>query len=324
MLRFTAQSANMKPGPVMKTMVMLLIMWDFMEMTAAQARCDPLTQYANGGDCCKMCGPGTSMSSIGTCQEPQCLECGENEYQDKYTTEVKCQRQPYCDPNRNFQVAVHEKKKETICMCNPGFHCSAEDCITCVPHTTCESGYGVLSKGNRTHNTVCQKCPKGTYSDETSLDAPCKKWTECGSGQHVQQRGTDTSDNVCEETSRLHVGVIVGVLLAAGVAVVAVLVFWLCKGKQGDARGSVKVCVESCLGDKREPLRETTAYPAEEESMFPEVRSPSECCVRTPVENEDESTIDERLTDNGNFVMEENGKTEVVSQEESQAQTFLD
>lgn len=29
-------------------------------MAAAQPRCDPLTEYPQGGECCKMCGPGTS------------------------------------------------------------------------------------------------------------------------------------------------------------------------------------------------------------------------------------------------------------------------
>lgn len=120
------------------------------------------------------------MSSLGTCLEPQCQECRENEYQDKYTRESKCQLQPYCDrsktnsakllfscrvidvclgfqhrvqlvtvllPDTNFQAADHDTKKRTTCICKVGFHCSGEECMICVPHSTCGPGHGVHSKG---------------------------------------------------------------------------------------------------------------------------------------------------------------------------------
>lgn len=123
--------------------------------------------------------PGTSMTALSTCLEPQCQECGNNEYQDQYTKEAMCKRQPYCDPSktlwqikwncsfigrllfalaqrtnvctilsdRNFQVPVHESNKRTTCQCKLGFHCSTDECITCVPHTICKRGHGALSKG---------------------------------------------------------------------------------------------------------------------------------------------------------------------------------
>lgn len=47
----------------------------------------------------------------------------------------------------NFQVPVHVITKQTTCTCKDGFHCSTSECITCVPHTTCKPGYGVLSEG---------------------------------------------------------------------------------------------------------------------------------------------------------------------------------
>ena len=106
------------------------------------------------------------MSSLGTCSDPQCVECGLHEYQDEYTTEPRCKRQPYCDPSKtrqhhpapvttsrnpcslfvplsdkNMKVSHPEsRKKQSTCSCLPGFHCSSVTCVTCVPHTTCKPG----------------------------------------------------------------------------------------------------------------------------------------------------------------------------------------
>lgn len=41
------------------------------------------------------------MSSLGNCLEPQCRDCEDGDYQDKFTKEAKCLRQPYCDPRKS-------------------------------------------------------------------------------------------------------------------------------------------------------------------------------------------------------------------------------
>ncbi|XP_022618887.1 tumor necrosis factor receptor superfamily member 5-like [Seriola dumerili] len=293
-----------------------------MGMTAAQPRCDPLTQYVVDGQCCKMCSPGNHMLSSRSCQEPQCKECGENEYQDKYTTDSKCQRQPYCDANKNFRAATNDNKKKRItCMCKVGFHCSSDACITCVPHTTCKPGHGALSIGNQTHDTVCQKCPEGSFSNEDSWSSDCKKWKECKNGQ---QKGTDISDNVCVETSRQHI--VVGAVVAGVILILAGVIF----GCTGDARRKVKGCVASCHGERWEVPRETRIPvtpddDTDKEPMFP-VRqlSQEESSTRTPEENLDElsaeGSMDPNRTENGNYVGQEMGKTETLSRQESQTE----
>ncbi|CAJ1084480.1 tumor necrosis factor receptor superfamily member 5-like [Xyrichtys novacula] len=178
----------------------LLLVFAFIVVVSAQPQCDPETQYEKNGACCKMCPPGTRMLSSGTCDEPRCEDCGEREYQDKYTTEPKCQRQPYCDPNKNFNQAIHvSKKKATICECKHGFHCSSEQCIICVPHTICPQGKGAKIKGNHSRDTECEVCTDGTFSDVSSWDSECKKWTECGNDYHIKETGTASSDNICGE-----------------------------------------------------------------------------------------------------------------------------
>lgn len=125
---------------------------------------------------------GTYMRTTSTCQEPQCVPCRSSEYQDKYTKEDKCIKQPYCDASKtwwqtkekktlidtdtfidvarrttlsilftdlHFQAPVNVRTKKSICLCKEGFHCSTTECTTCVPHKTCEPGFGVQSKGTK-------------------------------------------------------------------------------------------------------------------------------------------------------------------------------
>ncbi|GAA6216685.1 tumor necrosis factor receptor superfamily member 5-like isoform X2 [Lates japonicus] len=309
------------------TMHLLLMMFVLTATASAELNCDPLTQYAKDGECCKMCPPGTSMSNIGSCQEPQCQECQENEYQDKYTSEPKCQRQEYCDKNRNFERPVHQSKKErTTCKCKKGFHCSSPSCIICVPHKTCKPGEGVHFKGNHTHDTVCQKCPDGMFSN--SENSICQKLTECADGYTVKVKGTDTSDNVCEIPLRQHLVLIVVCVFISFTIIVGITVY-LCKG---DARR--KGCVEACREDEQELPREANALMVTQEETEKELTIPEqpstqeEGASRTPEENEDELSTELSagviITDNGNYVVQENGKADILSRQESQTQTYTD
>ncbi|CAG6021895.1 unnamed protein product [Menidia menidia] len=280
-----------------------LTMCLFMATAAAQHHCDSETQYEKDGVCCKMCGPGYKMRNLGTCDEPLCDPCAENEYQDKYTKEDKCERQPYCDPNKNFASPVHQNTKKTTCVCKEGFYCSTKECLFCIEHSTCTPGSGVQIKGSQTSDTVCQKCPEGTYSNETSKEAVCNKWTECDSGYEIYQQGTDKSDNTCVYR-RTHIALycIIALLLLGAVAAVILLY----RKKSGYVTGTAKGFMERLNN---------------EDEKTPDVRIP---VIRMPVENEDELSVPEMSTEdhgatlNGNYVAQEFGKAEVVSRQESQ------
>ncbi|XP_049437395.1 tumor necrosis factor receptor superfamily member 5 isoform X1 [Epinephelus fuscoguttatus] len=302
-------------------------------VAAAQPRCDPLTQYEKDGECCKMCGPGTRMVSLssGSCLDPGCIDCGEDEYQDKYTAKLLCERQPYCDPLRNFEVRVSKNKKEKIpCMCKYGFHCSSEQCLTCVPHTTCAPGHGARIIGNHAHDTECQECKDDTFSNNTSWDGVCEKWTQCADGYQIQKIGTGVSDNICERTPRKHILVICLVSLVILILLALGFTYWRC---QGDASQKVKICVESCMGEHKKGLPNETIVPMmqpdepiEEESTFPQ-SLPEEGGAGPPEENEHEPHQEMSAvgrTELGNVVAEEIGKSAIVSRQESQTETFTD
>ncbi|NP_001139126.1 tumor necrosis factor receptor superfamily member 5 precursor [Takifugu rubripes] len=284
---------------------------------AAQPRCDPITQYLQDGECCKMCVPGTSMTSLGSCLEPQCQKCEDGEYQDKFTKESECRRQPYCDTNINFQQPVHDVTIRTNCTCKDGFHCSSSDCITCVPHTACTPGYGVQSAGHHLQDTVCQKCPEGTFSANTSKTEVCQEWTECPPGQ-LLQAGTGESDNVCVGNLRQYTAVICVVTVFFLLVCSAVIYLLVVKSRGPDRK--LKNCIELCVGEKQEPPKEanplvTNPQDTYDEPMLPE-RQASQEEPRTPEEVDYELqqdisiTTEVHFTENGKFVMQDKGKSD--------------
>ncbi|CAN9515636.1 unnamed protein product [Ophioblennius macclurei] len=290
---------------------LLFIVPTLVAMAAAQPQCDPITQYEKDGRCCLKCDPGTRMSSQNSCVDPQCKECGENEYQEKYTTATSCERQEYCDPNKRFKWRVHQDKKKRIpCVCEDGFHCSGEMCLTCVPHRNCPPGFGARSIGNHTHDTVCEKCPEGHFSKSNTWNSVCQKWTVCEGYFHVLKEGTGESDVECEESRKSHI--VVPVVFLALVLLGAVVAGVLClrrKSKQGFFNVNPKNLLEAHLEEIKE-LKNRKDVENEE--------------PRKPEENEHDQSLDgvTGVTANGKVLSQENGKTDdVFPRQESRIDT---
>ncbi|XP_076023164.1 tumor necrosis factor receptor superfamily member 5 [Genypterus blacodes] len=304
-------------------MHLLLLLSTLLVVAAEVPPCDPETQYVQNDQCCKKCGPGTKMTSGSTCLDPKCENCKDGEYRDAYTILDKCLLQPYCDQNKNFEVPVKTSKtEESTCVCKQGYTCLSKLCVTCMQHAKCGPGYGVQSKGNHTHDTLCRPCPDGTFSDETSEADKCKKRTDCVLGSHIKREGTATSDNICEQTLSRHVRVIIlAVVLAA--SVVIVLGFFLVykrKGKKTNSKADTEDCEEASLQEK--PKIDHPTPDPDPESFISEAQVSQEEDMRTPVEDMEEETAIPHLTDNGNYVTEEYGKEAILSRQESQTTTI--
>ncbi|CAI5648476.1 unnamed protein product [Oreochromis niloticus] len=286
-----------------KFIALLILIGSFMGMTVAQASCDPETQYEEEGQCCLMCKPGTSMSTK-DCKNPQCQPCPDNHYQDKYTMENKCLQQPYCDRNKNFENPFPKSKtQKSICECKVGFHCSSKDCITCVVHTVCQPGYGAKVIGNESQDTECEKCPEGTFNNNTSWDAQCRKWTECETGYHVEEKGTHTTDNTCGLPRRGHI-IVISIIFVMAVITVVILVLLYRAG-----------CIKQRTKGYFKPL-----HPEEKPTCTETILN----MPLTPEENEDDPSHElssEGFTEKGNQVMQERGKEEIVSRQESQLES---
>ncbi|XP_024239892.1 tumor necrosis factor receptor superfamily member 5 isoform X3 [Oncorhynchus tshawytscha] len=178
---------------------MIVLLLCILSVLTVVYSCDPETQYMKNGVCCSMCGPGTKMlSSHSGCLDPHCMPCQEGEYQHAFTDKNLCKLQPYCDPNKNFEHSTNRNTTSlSPCKCKPGYHCSSEECLTCVPHTKCRPGEEVKSKGNPIHDTVCKACPLNMFSSDSSAESKCKLWTVCTSEFKTEAKGTATSDTVC-------------------------------------------------------------------------------------------------------------------------------
>ncbi|XP_056129002.1 tumor necrosis factor receptor superfamily member 5 [Lampris incognitus] len=306
----------------------LIVKLLFVVVSAAALSCDPQTQYeGTNGRCCQKCGPGTRMlhtEGPEACSDPNCQSCEDNEYQDGYTAEKNCNLQPYCDPNKNFEVVPHvNKKSQRSCICKTGYHCSNQACMTCAPHSPCQPGYEVQFKGNHSHDTVCQKCRPGTFSTETSEDAYCKGWTVCLHGSHEEMKGTTKSDTICGDGHREHIIVYV---IPICILLVVAMAFGIYKAK-GIAKRQVKKCMELGPEETRQPQLETNPPTHQQEDEYSEEcdlhHAVKEMGSKTPEENENELeeslsqpliSEDVNFTVNGNLVLKEAGGTSLPSE----------
>ncbi|MFT7811749.1 tumor necrosis factor receptor superfamily member 6B-like [Arapaima gigas] len=137
----------------------------------------------NGHTLCAPCPQGyftEYWNYLGRCLYCNAV-CGENQV----VTEE-------CSPVRNRR-----------CECKDGYYLYFD---LCRRHTVCSSGYGVKVKGNASQNTVCEKCPRGTYAGGSS-QAKCTNHTDCASlGLLLVLRGSQWHDNLCASCEDLQAG----------------------------------------------------------------------------------------------------------------------
>lgn len=290
---------------------------------AAEPLCDPETQALKNGECCLLCKPGTRMKLGIACMkrgEDGCVNCGADEYMDGYNDETMCKRQPDCDPNSNFlpRPEVTSSSARHQCQCKEGFHCSgvhvsSDSCDVCVAHTKCPPGSGVTTIGDSTHDTQCEKCPEGTFSNVTSWNAKCRKKTKCAKGEEPVGGGSE-SDNECVSKSS-HAEIIVPVVIALLLLLVVGAVF-MCKRKGKTGNKSIQMLqlqpVTPNNGYDELPIKETIIMSPTEDGD--ELRFPSQETFYSSVPEE---TDDVTRTDNGD-VLSQDGKEYVTPQMETQ------
>ncbi|CAL9703187.1 unnamed protein product [Knipowitschia caucasica] len=295
----------------------VLLLWTSAVFAAADPLCDPETQYLLNGECCQMCKPGTRMESNGECVNPVCRDCEENEYTDKYNTEKTCQLQPYCDPNLGFLWPESRPKTERfVCLCRAGSHCSSSSCTKCLNHTQCDPGYGATTIGGQTQDTVCEECPKGTFSDEKSWNGTCKNMTKCAFG-YGPQGGSSEADNVCE-FNRGHIGVICAVLIPILLAV-GIYLICRCKGKTGhDPLPMVTVVSKETVAVEEEKLNPLITHPTDDQAESLPSHPAQETSLQSNSlpEESDYSFPTRVLTENGH-ILSQDGKEHILSQTET-------
>lgn len=236
------------------------------------------------------------------CEDPRCQDCQNGEYQSGYTRDTKCERQPSCDPNLHFmQQNEPSKTKLSRCQCEPGYYCTQDDdCNTCTKQTVCKPGQRVVKKGSSVSDTVCGACEHGTFSTNDSSDT-CRKWTECESGYVQNTPGSSTSDQTCVAGTPIY-RVFIGV--GVFVIIVAVVVFVFIKKRKSGCyklpKKTIEVLTQGEIDDVEKAYRPLYQQPQEDiDNSAP---------VSPTLSN---------LTDNGNFVAQEDGKPTITPTTES-------
>ncbi|XP_062889015.1 tumor necrosis factor receptor superfamily member 5-like isoform X2 [Mobula hypostoma] len=236
-----------------KKIILLLLLISQVPVTTA---CDP-GEYENDGVCCLLCSPGSRVSKHCTVMTgTTCNPCTTGEYMEHPNQLKKCFKCKICDPEPGLQTkenctAFHN----TICEPREGYYCIA-DCQMVRKHTACPPGEGVKEKGTPFKDTVCEKCPHGTFSSKVSTTEECKSWTVCETLKLKQvEAGNAEADVKCEEESNLKVVVAVVVAIAvvvilSGIAAGVLLKRHQCtpgNGNIGDTRNhnGVELSIES-------------------------------------------------------------------------------
>lgn len=278
------------------------IPWVLVTLVHLVSCCEMETHYMKDEKCCKMCGPGKRMLVDDNCEDPRCQDCQDGEYQSGFTIKTTCERQPSCDPNLHFLPQNKPSKTElSKCQCEIGYYCTqSDDCDTCIKHTVCKPGQRVFKKGASFSDTVCKPCENGTFSTSDSSDT-CMKWSECESGYYQKTPGNSTSDRTCVAGTNIYI-----ILLGVGVflIIVAIVVFVFIKKRKSGCYKFPKKTIEVLTHGEPEDV---------EKAYQPLNQQPQEDIDHSvPV-----SPTLSNLTDNGNFVAQEDGKPTITPTTES-------
>ncbi|MCJ8728066.1 hypothetical protein PDJAM_G00000260 [Pangasius djambal] len=149
---------------------------------------------------CALCPPGTYVSSPCTrTLETVCLPCPEEHFTQFWNFLPMCL---YCSNICEGNRIVKEQCSAThnrVCECKEGYYWQDDFCI---PQTLCPPGMGAKIIGNTQRNTQCERCPRGTFSAETSSSGQCIKHTDCGT-LYVIHPGRTWHDSICSSCDNL-------------------------------------------------------------------------------------------------------------------------
>ncbi|XP_072888583.1 tumor necrosis factor receptor superfamily member 5-like isoform X4 [Hemitrygon akajei] len=143
-----------------------------------------------------------------------CNPCTSGEYMEHPNGLEKCFKCKICDAELGLQVKQNcTYTHNTICKPREGYYC-IDSCQMARKHTACSPGEGVKKKGTPFKDTVCEKCPDGTFSSEASTTEECKKWTVCEMAKLKQvEPGSAEADVKCEKVSAFNWKVVVSVVV---------------------------------------------------------------------------------------------------------------
>ncbi|XP_036372101.1 tumor necrosis factor receptor superfamily member 11B-like [Megalops cyprinoides] len=152
---------------------------------------------------CNRCPPGSYRRAHCTAdQQTICSPCPPNYFTKYWNYVSKCF---YCTVCGDDQVVRTECSAfdNRVCECKEGYYWSSPFCHK---HTQCPAGYAVKQKGTALRNTECEKCPHGSYNNNSGQQT-CVKHADCASrGLQTVLSGTGWHDTLCASCKELRTG----------------------------------------------------------------------------------------------------------------------
>ncbi|XP_061531186.1 tumor necrosis factor receptor superfamily member 6B-like isoform X1 [Phycodurus eques] len=144
---------------------------------------------------CDKCPPGTHMSAHCTAAaRTRCAPCRENHFTELWNYLPKCLYcSNFCTGDKEVETQCGPRRNRA-CRCKLGYFMTEDDCSR---HSECARGHGVLATGTSQNDTVCQKCPDGSFSSSSSAVEACARRKTCVGGQLALLDGSAARDTVC-------------------------------------------------------------------------------------------------------------------------------
>ncbi|XP_076374216.1 tumor necrosis factor receptor superfamily member 16-like isoform X1 [Tachypleus tridentatus] len=154
---------------------------------------------------CLSCPPGFGVKyKCTSTEETQCVPCRSGDIfstaSDDETVCVKCSE---CPKNSRL-VKKCNATHDVECACEKGFYMDTKE-KACKHCELCSHGWRVARQCFATINTVCRKCPPGTYSGLLSGTLGCELCITCRESQVILQECTPIQDTICIDKN-LHRG----------------------------------------------------------------------------------------------------------------------
>ncbi|KAK2850831.1 hypothetical protein Q5P01_007107 [Channa striata] len=175
-------------------------------------------EYQIGNKCCPKCPPGSQVKTDCTdFRDTSCLPCLEGTYMSQPTGLKYCRRCRNCEAGSGVRIKTScTATSDAVCEPLDGFYCvdsTENSCARANQHRRCEPGQYVSSKGTASSDTLCSRCPDGTFSDGTLT--LCRPHTQCESQNlRLIKAGNAAADAECGDDSSKWTGSVIGAVVA--------------------------------------------------------------------------------------------------------------
>ncbi|NWU57986.1 TNR8 factor, partial [Dromas ardeola] len=168
--------------------------------------CDTLENWfydESSRSCCYQCPSGyVKKKACPRDPDKDCLRCGPEQYVNEASQKPQCDACVSCAKESDLvEKEPCSFNSSRVCECRPGLFCQTpveNTCTRCRQHAVCKPGFGVKVRGTSTTDVTCEKCPAGTFSDQSSSTDICKPHTNCAKLNKVAlTKGNATHDQVC-------------------------------------------------------------------------------------------------------------------------------